>query len=128
MQQNWIGKMFGHLKDGIILVDRKRNIVAMNPAMEKMMGLKAAAIVNKKRCHDVLGCKGCPFGSSFQDSLHFIFHAFVPLTKSGVRRNIWSNCLPLKGSLENAPANLIIVSDKSRKKREDIVPETSLYP
>ncbi|MBI1819420.1 MAG: PAS domain-containing protein [Nitrospirae bacterium] len=122
-KENWVGKIFKHVRDGMMLVDSKQTIIAMNPAMEKILGWNPSEIIGKKSCQDFFGCHGCSIGDPDQNDFYTIFHSTVQKTKSGVRRNIWNSCFPLKASSEKHPAGLIIACDITKsvqKNKKDV--------
>jgi diguanylate cyclase (GGDEF)-like protein/PAS domain S-box-containing protein len=54
--------VFEQASDGIALIDETQTIVAMNPALERLVGRPAGGIVGRARCRTVLACEdaaGC---------------------------------------------------------------------
>jgi len=51
-----LGSVFKEFPDGVLLIDRHRKVVAMNPALEEMTGWSAQEAVGRQECHLLFSC------------------------------------------------------------------------
>jgi diguanylate cyclase (GGDEF)-like protein/PAS domain S-box-containing protein len=125
----WIQTFFKNTRDGFVLVDENKQIRAMNPAMESIMGWSPAEVLGKMTCDVLFGCennKRCPVASggcaskdADKKTLTGHFHETSPLNKNGVRRKLWFSCSPLSASAEEPSSAIIIVRDITQRKRKE---------
>ena len=124
-----IESLFKYVRDGFVLVDRNKTIVAMNPAMREILGWEPSGVVGKMTCDRFFGCqdtKGCPFApnafpaaGSEGSKRQGIFHEVTQPTEGGGRRSLWLSCSPLPAVTEESPSALIIVRDITQRKRAE---------
>ena len=58
-----IPEILWHSCDGMMVIDERRRVLAINPALERMIGHPAQEVVGKSECGVLLSCRdshGCP--------------------------------------------------------------------
>jgi diguanylate cyclase (GGDEF)-like protein len=117
-------RLFRYIQDGLILVDGQKRIMAVNPAMQEILGYDPAAQNQELTCDQLFGCQkaqDCPFSdcgratSFLEQNRHGGLHeAAYPPGGEG-RQMLWLSCSPLPRSSEDSPAGLIIARDITHK-------------
>lgn len=127
MDADLIGVLFKHVRDGVVLVDRHKRIVAVNPAVQEILGWDPSDLVGKMTCDQFFGCrdvKGCPFAldrcpAESAGVRQGIFHEATLPVAGGGSRTVWLSCSPVPALSEGSPAVMIIVRDITEKKRAE---------
>jgi diguanylate cyclase (GGDEF)-like protein/PAS domain S-box-containing protein len=118
--------LFKYVKDGLVLVDRNRRIVAMNPAIGEILGWDPSDTVGKMTCDQFFGCpdvKKCPLfvnGCLAEKAKHQgVFQEITLPAVGGGSRTLWVSCSPVPAISDVAPAAMIIVRDITERKRAE---------
>ena len=129
MKSDRMETLFKYVRDGFLLVDRNKRIVAMNPAIQEILDMDPSEVVGKMTCSQVFGCegkKGCPFSSNGCPAEKFegsrqpgLLHEITHLTSGGGRVNLWLSCSPLPSVSEESPSAMIIVRDITQRRKAE---------
>lgn len=116
--------------DGMMLIDRDRLILAMNPAMERLAGLRARDVVGRTacgalfQCQDVGGCSlwlssdGCPGLKAMREFTAVSQTEYRLLRADGRRIVVSASYTPIHRGLGRIAA-LVIVRDVTDQKRRE---------
>jgi diguanylate cyclase (GGDEF)-like protein/PAS domain S-box-containing protein len=122
-----IKPLFEACPDGIMLIDRDRRIVAMNPALEKMTGWRAKEVEGRRKCHLLFSCKGetgentsCRVCSGLKAVNGEGSTSCVELALQGKRGNpiLVSNSYG-RIDFDGRPYSLVIVREITQRKKEE---------
>lgn len=117
--------------DGMMVIDENRRILAMNPALEKLLGRRAGEAVEKSECGALFSCRnlqGCPMADqpSACPGLKAM-KEFKPVTSaeysirsaSGKGRVVSTSYTPIQ--LPDRPVwALAVIRDITQKKKEEL--------
>ena len=116
--------------DGMMVIDERRRVLAINPALERMIGRKAQEVVGKMECGTLFSCRdahGCPLkdrptecpGLKAIDRLEPILSAeYMIKAAAGRRVAVSASYTPVQ--LPGHPVwTLVVMRDMTLKKRRE---------
>jgi PAS domain S-box-containing protein len=118
-----LSAIFTYIADGALIVDRRGKVVAMNDALQKMMGWQPEEVIGKRTCYALFGCRRqeesgqeicCPgFTLPSSPDPHDAYQVMMLVTSEGDTVQAWISCAPLPDMGPDSPAALILVRDVS---------------
>jgi diguanylate cyclase (GGDEF)-like protein/PAS domain S-box-containing protein len=122
--------VFEQASDGIAVMDESRTIIAMNPALERLIGQSAADIVGQASCRAILACEDeagcllcdrpCPGQLALSTAVTTPYQELFLKTKEGHTIPVSASFTPLHMGSDGGRIFLMIIRDITDKHRQEL--------
>ena len=121
--------IFDQSSDGIAIIDDAQVIVAMNPALEQLIGHQAADIVGRTTCRTILACKDesgcslcdrpCPGELALSTAVTTPYEELFLQTQDGRSVPVSASFTPLQLGTNGRLVFLMVIRDITNKHRQE---------